>query len=75
MAELANIPGAAPVPDPDALLTFAEGCAILRIGRRLAWSLVNRGELPHLRVGRLIRFRRAALIEWAEYRERKAVRR
>lgn len=75
MAELPNVASAMPATDPDTLLTFAEGRALLRIGRRLAWSLVNRGELPHLRVGRLIRFRRSTLLEWVEARERKAVRR
>jgi excisionase family DNA binding protein len=61
--------------DPDRLLTFAEGIAFLGIGRRLGWSLCNTGELPHLRIGRLIRFRRAALIAWAEAHEQKERRR
>lgn len=63
------------LPDPDTLLTFKEGCGVLRICPRLAWTLVNSGELPHLRIGRLIRFRRAALVAWIADRERKAVRR
>lgn len=66
---------APPTADPDRLLNFREGCAFLKIGSRLGWSLCNRGDLPHLRIGRLIRFRRSALIAWAESRERKAVRR
>lgn len=60
-----------PPADPDQLLSFAEGIAVLRIGRRLGWELVNRGELPHLRIGKLIRFRRASLLAWAESQEKR----
>jgi excisionase family DNA binding protein len=59
-------------PDPEALLSFQQGCDLLGIGRRLCWALVNCGELPHLRVGRLIRFRRSSLIDWITARERRA---
>lgn len=51
--------------DPERLLTFGEGCAFVRLSRRKLWELVQRNEVPHLRVGRLIRFRRAALIAWS----------
>lgn len=61
--------------DPDRLFSFKEGCAFLLIGERKGWSLCNCGELPHLRIGRLIRFRRSALIAWAAARERKGTRR
>lgn len=60
--------------DPDRLLSFRQGCELLLIGERKGWSLCNCGELPHLRIGRLIRFRRSALIAWAEARERKGAR-
>ena len=36
----------------------------LGIGRRLLWSLTNRGEIPHVRLGRAIVYPRAALEEW-----------
>lgn len=65
-----DLSSAPATPDPGLLLTFKEGCGLLRISARLAWSLCNRGELPHLRIGRLIRFRRAALVAWMETRER-----
>lgn len=58
--------------DPDQLLTFEEGRQILCIGKRFLWSLVNRGDIPHLRVGRLIRFRRSSLVAWMAKAERKA---
>ena len=54
------------------LLTFDEGRRVLGIGARLCWSLVNRGDLPHLRVGRLIKFRRSSLDAWVAEQERKA---
>jgi excisionase family DNA binding protein len=62
---------AAPVADdPDRCLSFREGCAFLGIKRRKGWEMVNAGELPHLRVGRLIRFRRSRLVEWCAEREK-----
>jgi excisionase family DNA binding protein len=64
-----------PLDDPDRPLNFREGCAFLGIGRRLGWSMCNDGTLPHLRVGKLIRFRRSALVAWTETQERKAARR
>lgn len=70
---MADTPLVYPVPpadDPDRLLSFAEGIDLLGIKRRLGWAMVNRGELPHLRIGRLIRFRRSALLAWCESREK-----
>ncbi len=64
-----------PIPDPDALMSFRQGCEFLGIGHRLGWTLVNQGTLPHLRLGRLIRFRRSALVAWTEEQERKEARR
>lgn len=49
-----------------ALLTVREAAEMLRVGRNLAYELVQRGELPALRVGRAIRIPRAALLAWIE---------
>ncbi len=43
------------------LLTVSEAAALLRIGRNLAYQLVAEGEIPSLRLGRLIRIPRSAL--------------
>ncbi|MCW5769163.1 MAG: helix-turn-helix domain-containing protein [Phycisphaeraceae bacterium] len=57
--------------DPDRLLSFKEACEFLGIGERLAWSLCNRRELPGIRIGRLWRFRRSALVAWVAAREKR----
>jgi excisionase family DNA binding protein len=43
------------------LLTVEETAAYLRVGRGLAYELIRRGELPAVRLGRLVRVPRAAL--------------
>lgn len=49
--------------DNQRLLTVPEAAKLLRIGRNLAYELVSRGEIPSIRLGRLIRVPRAALEE------------
>lgn len=49
--------------DGRAMLTVPEAAKLLRIGRNLAYELVAQGEIPSLRLGRLIRVPRAALEE------------
>lgn len=44
-----------------AVLTVDEVAGALRIGRRQAYSAVQRGEIPSLRIGRTIRVPRAWL--------------
>ena len=46
------------------LLTVPEAARLLRIGRNLAYELVARGELPAVRLGRVIRVPRASLEQW-----------
>ena len=38
-------------------------------------KMVRRGELPHIRIGRRVRFRVAALREWMRQQEEQATRR
>lgn len=52
--------------EPPVLLTVEEAAAMLRIGRNTAYELIARGELPHVRLGRLIRVPRHALERWIE---------
>jgi excisionase family DNA binding protein len=51
------------VNDQQSMLTVREAATMLRIGRNLAYELVARGEIPSVRLGRLIRVPRAALEE------------
>ncbi len=46
------------------LLTINEAAQLLGIGKTLAWSLVQRGELPSVRLGRLVRIPLAELEAW-----------
>lgn len=49
--------------DQQTMLTVPEAAKLLRIGRNLAYELVSQGEIPSVRLGRLIRVPRAALEE------------
>ncbi len=46
------------------MMTVLEVAAYLRISRDLAYELIARGELPHLRLGRVIRVPRFGLEQW-----------
>lgn len=48
------------------LLTVEEAARRLGIGRSLAWRLVRSGELPSVRLGRLVRVPQRALLTWLE---------
>ncbi len=46
------------------LLRVDEVAALLRVGRWTVYELIRRGELPALRIGRLVRVPRHALESW-----------
>ncbi len=52
--------------DDQLLLTVPETAKLLRISRNLAYELVARGELPAVRLGRVIRIPRGALNDWVK---------
>ena len=52
--------------DDQLLLTVPEVAKVLRIGRNLAYELVARGEIPSVRLGRVIRVPRSSLERWLE---------
>ena len=52
--------------DGPMLLTVPETARLLRISRNLAYELVARGELPAVRLGRVIRIPRSELDDWLE---------
>ena len=47
-----------------ALLRVEEVARLLGIGRSKTYELIARGELPSLRIGRLVRVPRHALDQW-----------
>ncbi len=50
--------------DDALLLTVSEAAKLCQISRGLAYDLISRGELPHIRLGRVIRIPRQGLEEW-----------
>ena len=46
------------------VLTVDQAAALLRVGRNAVYDAVNRGEIPHRRIGKTIRLSRTALIRW-----------
>ncbi len=48
----------------DELLTADEVAAMLRVTRAWVYSETRRGAMPHLRLGRYVRYRRDALETW-----------
>jgi len=39
---------------------------LLRVGRNTVYELVARNEIPHRRLGKQIRFHRAAIMRWLD---------
>jgi excisionase family DNA binding protein len=52
------------------LITVEEAARRLGIGRSLAWRLVRSGELPSVRLGRLVRIPEQSLADWLKQRAR-----
>jgi excisionase family DNA binding protein len=46
------------------LLRVQDVCRLLDVGRSTVYELIARGELPVIRIGRLVRVPRPALEEW-----------
>lgn len=53
---------------PALLLRAEEAAKILAIGRSKVFQLLASGELPAIRIGRLVRVRRSDLERWIEER-------
>lgn len=49
----------------DGLMTIAEAAAFLRVGRSTLYQLMDRGELPHVKIGSARRIPKRALIALA----------
>ena len=53
----------------DSLLSAEEVARIVGVRVDYIWALCRADEIPHLRFGRVKRFRRSAIAEWLERRE------
>ena len=60
------------ITKPDDLLDEQEAAELLRVkpGTLSVWRSTGRYRLPFIKIGRLVRYRRSALIAWAENRTR-----
>lgn len=52
-----------PPVDPE-VMTVEEGAKFLRIGRRQMYEAIGRLEIPHQRIGRIIRLHKSALVRF-----------
>lgn len=58
-----------------ALLRPKEAACYLTISERKLWELTNRREIPHLRIGRSVRYSMADLDGWIEAQRERSCRR
>lgn len=68
--ELAALPPQRPAndeqPATEAVLDVEDVACLLRVGRNTVYELVGRNEIPHRRLGKQIRFSRAAIMRWLD---------
>lgn len=71
-------PDALEVPDAssatDALLTAEEVAALLQVTCSWVYAQTRSRRIPHLRLGRYVRYRRSALEAWMDEMERSSTR-
>lgn len=58
-----------PIPSRGDLLTAEEVAALLRVTPAWVYSETRRHRIPHIRLGRYVRYRRDALIAWMDQLE------
>jgi excisionase family DNA binding protein len=51
-------------PKPEDVVDVEAVARLLRVGRNTVYALVARNEIPHRRLGKQIRFHRAAVMRW-----------
>jgi excisionase family DNA binding protein len=61
--------GSEPASTGAVLLTARQAARALAISERKLWELTKQGQIPHVRVGRAVRYRPADLDAWAEARK------
>ena len=60
MERVSNLPSRS----DEELLCVKQAASLLRCGECTVYALCTSGELPHVRIGRLIRLRRSTLLDW-----------
>lgn len=73
--QLTDDPGAPePVSATDTLLTAEEVAALLQVTCSWVYAQTRGHRIPHLRLGRYVRYRRSALERWMEEMEHSSTR-
>lgn len=57
--------------EPDKILTVPDVAKYLKISRAKTYALVQRGEIPSIKLGRNVRIRESDLLAWIESQVRK----
>jgi excisionase family DNA binding protein len=70
LRDIEQVAAAEPHPTNDPLLTADEVAAFMRVTRAWVYAETRRNALPHLRLGRYVRYRRSAIEEWMAGAER-----
>lgn len=55
---------AAPVDPTGEVLTVDEAARFLKVGRNALYEAIGRGDVPHQRIGKVIRLSRTHLVRW-----------
>ncbi|HWV87338.1 MAG TPA: helix-turn-helix domain-containing protein [Capillimicrobium sp.] len=61
-------------PNPDRLLTADEVAAMLYVTKGWVYEQTRRHRMPHVRLGRYVRYRRSAVDSWVEQLEADSIR-
>ncbi len=61
-------------PPADELLTAEEVAALLQVTAAWVYAETRRKRIPHLRLGRYVRYRRSALRQWMDDTEKASAR-
>lgn len=59
-----ELPADAPVSDADTLMTAEELAALLQVTCSWVYAETRKQRIPHLRLGRYVRYRRSAIDAW-----------
>ena len=61
-----HVPANDEQPTSDAVLDVEDVVRLLRVSRNTVYELVGRNEIPSRRIGKQIRFSRAAIMRWLD---------
>ncbi len=63
---MSTTPDSSPATPPSAVLTADQVAELLGVNRKTVYAAVERGEIPHRRLGARVLFSRAAIMRWLD---------